>query len=201
MDKMELYHFHKNGKYDRIWKPSKVIEVSEDFKSATFKRFQNFTTAIPVDGGGALNFYDVIYAALSINQINKKELENLLKWSYKVTYAANEFKRESALENYRLANTPALPSRLHSIYLTDEKGIIAWKDKFGTTDLSLYRVEAEGNIFKTNEQLLPMETLPYKDVYDSAYNYWHPNFRKVPEDSNEYLVQGKIRVLEKIDRI
>lgn len=91
-----------------------------------------------------------------------------------------------------------LPSRLHSIYLTDEKGVSYWIDALDAKDYDLCRVEVTGNIFKTNEQLLPDETLSYKDAYENSFNYWHPNFKKVPDNTNEYLVNGKIKILEKI---
>ena len=108
------------------------------------------------------------------------------------------FKRETALENYRKDNVSTLPSRLHTIYLTDEKGVDYWINALQTNNYKLYRVEASGEIFKTNEQLIPDEELSYKDVYESAYNYWHPNFKHVPDYTNEYLVKGKVKVLEKI---
>ena len=110
----------------------------------------------------------------------------------------NMFKRETALENYRKDNVSTLPSRLHTIYLTDEKGVDYWVNALQTNNYKLYRVEASGEIFKTNEQLIPDEELSYKDVYESAYNYWHPNFKHVPDYTNEYLVKGKVKVLEKI---
>ena len=91
-----------------------------------------------------------------------------------------------------------LPSRLHSVYLTDEDGIDYWTEILGSNNYSLFRVEATGNIFKTNEELLPNEVLSYADVYDNSYNYWHPKFNKLSKNKNEYLVQGSVKVLEKI---
>ena len=119
--------------------------------------------------------------------------------AYQISFRSNEFKRENALENFRLNKFSNLPSRLHSVYLTDEKGIDTWIEKFGNAKLTLYRVEAEGTIFKTNEQLIPDERLTYQEAYDASYRYWNPNFKKVPENTNEYLAQGKIKVLEKIN--
>lgn len=115
------------------------------------------------------------------------------------SFRSNEFKRENSLENFRLNKFSNLPSRLHSVYLTDEKGIDTWIEKFGNAKLTLYRVEEEGTIFKTNEQLIPDERLTYQEAYDAFYRYWNPNFKKVPENTNEYLAQGKIKVLEKIN--
>ena len=48
------------------------------------------------------------------------------------------FKRETALENYRKNNFNFLPSRLHSIYLTDEKGVSYWIDALDAKDYDLF---------------------------------------------------------------
>lgn len=203
MESMELYHIHKHGKYDSLWEKKKELIVTDNFKNLMCERYTNYSTAINLSDQ-IVNFHDYLTLLLySINngiKIPKEELEELIASSYDMSYYGNMFKRETALENYRRDNVSSLPSRLHSVYLTDEKGIDYWISTLQTDDYSLYRVEATGNIFKTNEQLMPIETLSYKDTYDSAYNYWHPNFRKVPDYTNEYLVQGKIKKLEKLSR-
>lgn len=200
MDKMELYHIHKLGKYDRMWHESAVIDIKENFKSVSYDRYQNFTTALPIEGGGSINLYDFIIHLISTNQLNEEIKDEIIKYSYEISYYASVFKRETALENYRKDKQYKHPSRLHSLYLTDEKGIESWIQKIGADgkDIELFRVEAEGNIFKTSEIFIPDETLPYEDAYQNSYYYWNPNFKKAPEDCNEYLVQGKVKVLERI---
>lgn len=194
MEKQELYHIHRLGNHDKIWKENREILVNDDFKSLMAKRYNNYTTGIKVDDT-IINFHDY----LSQNCINNIiALLGMLDNIFKISYYGNMFKRETALENFRKDNFKQLPSRLHSIYLTDEKGIDSWIEKLGANKFKLYRVEATGNIFKTNEQLLPRENLDYEQTYKDAYNYWNPNFKKVPDDANEYLVQGKIKILEKI---
>ena len=125
-------------------------------------------------------------------------INDLVDYSYQISFYSSMFKRETALEHYRICKYSNLPSRLHSIYLTDELGIGSWIKKLGIDNLELYRVEAEGNIFKTSEFFIPNETLSYEDTYNQSYHYWNPNFKKAPLDANEYLVQGNIKVLEKI---
>lgn len=201
-DKMELYHIHKHNNYDKLWKPYREITVSENFKSIMSKRYNDFTTSMIIEEDQnkiLLNFHDYLLTLLSSKtQINRQEFQKILQIAYQTSYFSNMFKRETALENYRKNNFNFLPSRLHSIYLTDEKGVSYWIDALDAKDYDLYRVEVTGNIFKTNEQLLPDETLSYKDAYENSFNYWHPNFKKVPDNTNEYLVNGKIKILEKI---
>ncbi len=199
MEKQELYHFHKAGCYDHFWKVGNTINVSDDFKSPTYKRFCDFTTASSTFTKDKANLQDVINYYFESGEINGKIAMKIIEEAYKVSFKANEFKRESALENFRVNNNYMYPSRLHSLYLTDEKGILEWSKKFGRSNLELHRVEIEGDIFKTSEFFIPDETLPYDKFYEKSYYYWNPNFKKAPEDSNEYLVQGKVLIKEKIN--
>ena len=179
MEKQELYHFHKAG--------------------STYKRFCDFTTASSTFTKDKANLQDVINYYFESGEINGKIAMKIIEEAYRVSFRANEFKRESALENFRVNNNYMYPSRLHSMYLTDEKGILEWSKKFGRSNLELYRVEIEGDIFKTSEFFIPDETLPYDKFYEKSYYYWNPNFKKAPEDSNEYLAQGKVLIKEKIN--
>lgn len=198
MEKQELYHIHKKGFHDKIWHKSALINIRENFKNGMYRRFNDFTVAIPVEEYANINLYDLILLLKQTNELDMETMYQLIDYAYRITFNANQFKRENALENYRKDNCTTKPSRLHSVYLTDEAGIDSWIRKLGVEDIELFRVEAEGKIFKTNEIFIPDENLNYSEVYEASYNYWNPNFKKAPKDSNEYLVQGKIKVLEKI---
>lgn len=196
MEKMELYHLHKKGNHDKLWHEKSTIKINENFKNAMYQRYQNFSTGIPIEGGGYINLYDLILA-MKQNNLTSEIVNNLINYSYHISFYASEFKRETALENYRLHKNYTYPSRLHSIYLTDELGIESWCKKLGG-NLELFRVEVEGNIFKTSEFFIPDETLSYEQAFNESFHYWNPNFKKAPNDANEYLIQGNIKVLEKI---
>lgn len=197
MEKLELYHLHKLGSHDKKWHENAIITVNDNFKNTMYERYKNFNTSIPIEDGGRINLHDLIIF-LKQNQIADELIRDLIEYSYNISFYASMFKRETALENYRICKHNNLPSRLHSIYLTDELGIDSWIQKLGRDNLELYRVEAEGNIFKTSEFFIPNETLSYEDTYNQSFYYWNPNFKKAPIDSNEYLIQGNIKVLEKI---
>lgn len=196
MEKLELYHLHKINTTSKIWHEDAVITVDESFKNPIFNRCQKFTTAVDT-GEDVKNLYDLLMQT-SPSNLTAEKLRFLLSECYRVSFNANEFKREQALEAYRLQNASAKPSRLHSVYLTDEKGIEFWIKNFGAKDLELYRVEAEGNIFKSSDYLMPDEKYSYEKTFNESYKYWNPDFSKIEEDRNEYLVQGKVKVLEKI---
>jgi len=199
MEKMELYHLHKVGDHDKFWHEKAVIKVNSNFKNTMYERYQNFSASISVDDGGRINLCDLILLMKqSGRSIPEEMLNDLIDYSYSVSFNASVFKRESALENYRLSKNYSHPSRLHSVYLTDEAGIDSWIGKLGNQKLELFRVEAEGNIFKTSEYFIPDETSTYEETFNKAFNYWNPNFKNVPKDANEYLVQGNIKVLERI---
>ena len=140
-DKMELYHIHKHNNYDKLWKPYREITVSENFKSIMSKRYNDFTTSMIIEEDQnkiLLNFHDYLLTLLSSKtQINRQEFQKILQIAYQTSYFSNMFKRETALENYIKNNFNFLPSRLHSIYLTDEKGVSYWIDALDEKDYDL----------------------------------------------------------------
>ena len=106
-------------------------------------------------------------------------------------------------ENYRLENASNLPSRLHSLYVTTEEGLSYWCNLLIDNDLEVFKVDVANEPFVTNEQFLPSEELTYQESYNLSKNYWYPKFNKQNIDtaSNEYLVQGRVRILKKVDEI
>lgn len=205
---MELYHIHKLGNsYDRKWSVNNTINVSQNFNSEMFKRQMNFSQSIFFDGK-MRNFYELLPNYIeylsSTNSVSIEELRaisELLRTSFAMSYKADFFKREAALEDCRKDYDITLPSRLHSIYLCDEDGLEYWKDTLeecSPNGFDAYKVLVTGKIFKTNEQLLPDEEASYGDVYNQAFKYWHPKFKDVPGYTNEYLAQGEIKILSKV---
>ena len=117
----------------RIWHEDAVITVDENFKNPIFNRCQRFTTAVDT-GEDVKNLYDLLMQT-SPNNLTADKLRFLLAECYRVSFNANEFKREQALESFRILKATDKPSRLHSVYLTDEKGIEFQMKNFGSKDL------------------------------------------------------------------
>jgi len=210
MAEMELYHIHKKEIKAPKWKEKNIIKVDENFDSIMNQRQQKFSQAMILDDNQQLMINHFLFLAQYYNKINDlkiikredlEELKELINISYQMSFNANFFKRETALEMCRKDHFSTLPSRLHSIYLCDQDGLEYWEDvisKNQTEEVEVFRVLADGKIFKTNEQLLPIEILDYGKTYNASFDYWNPKFKKVPNYTNEYLAQGNIKVLEKL---
>ena len=35
-------------------------------------------------------------------------------------------------------------------------------------------------------------------MYNNSFRYWNPKFKNIPEVYSEYLIRGKIKILEKV---
>lgn len=136
-----------------------------------------------------------------MQRIRRQELLYLLQEARRIAGNANTFKRETALEDCRKDNFPSLPSRLHSLFLTEEDMIEHWAsilEQDNRKEVSVYRVEIEHDPFKTNEQLLPNENGSYIDVYREAKRYWTAKKDNSRAYVPEYLYQGHVKVLERV---
>lgn len=211
MKEIELYHIHKKNNFDRKWQINNMIKVNENFNSIMNQRQMNFSQIIALKENDTLsktnytlyltNFYSRIKDLNSVRASDLEELKKLLEIGYQMSYNADFFKRESALENCRKDYNDKLPSRLHSIYLCDKDGLEYWTDtisKQKKDEVQIFKVLVEGNTFKTNEQLIPNEISTYEETYNNAFKYWKPKFKSVPNYTNEYLAQGNIKILTKI---
>lgn len=111
------------------------------------------------------------------------------------------YNRELMLEKYRKENNPKLPSRLHSIWLADKESLNFWKEQLnGERKLKLYRVSVTGNLFKSSDSFIPDDELTAKEMYEASSAYWNPVFSEEDLCKAEYLFQGKVKVLEKINK-
>ena len=207
----ELFHIHKVTNKNDHWSNNKIVNINDNYNSIMNQRHQNFSQLVNVFEGGSQEYINFSFILADyMRRINNLsviknddiiELKRLLEIGYQMTYNADLFRREEALENYRKDNLSHLPSRLHAMYLCDNDGIEYWQDVISQNDkieTETYRVLASGDIFKTNEQLLPSEISTYQETYQQAFKYWNPKFKNLPNYTNEYLIRGKIKVLEKI---
>lgn len=211
MQDRELYHIHLKNNIDKKWQVNNIINVGKNFNSVMSERQKNFSQIIKVEqaDGIILSNYSTIIASYfdrikDLQKIEKgdlKELKSLLEIGYKMSYNADFFKRETALEDFRKDYKNELPSRLHSIYLCDKDGLDYWKDtlsNYGQKKCEIFEVEVDGVVFKTNEHLLPNEVSTYEEMYNKASIYWNPKQKDCSRETNEYLAQGKIKILSKI---
>ena len=197
----EMYHFHNNKVYNEIWVPGNEIVVDNNFETNYLNVLRFYNTAVNTIEGGRESFNYIIDGYLKHEQ-DKETLINLLRKASHLLYGANLFKREMALEEVRKQKYPCLPSRKHSIWLCDEKGLEFWKDQIshhGEIPSDLYRLSVTGNLFKSSDAFIPEFTSGYETNLQEAEKYWNPVFDDEDQESRaEYLFQGKVKILEKV---
>lgn len=207
----QMYHFHKCGIFDEVWECGNTFTVDDDFESNFMKILDDFNTN-SISGGSfyskIIDFFekenskDVLDRILDIGQ-SRYELMNYLREACNIIWETNIFKRELALEEVRKKCFSDLPSRKHSIWVTDIKGLDFWERtlkpvKSSPFHLSLFSVSLSGNLFKSNEELLPRDVNTFDECLKAAYGYWNPDFTIVDSSRNEYLFQGHVKILNRL---
>ena len=198
-----MYHYHKLGIYDDKWQVGNELLVDDNFNSFCGSIVDKFTTAVKCENGifSLEKIIDEYLDDIGIENVDLKTITNLLKASSDIITKADMYNRELMLEKYRKENNPKLPSRLHSIWLADKESLNFWKEQLnGGRNLTLYRVSVTGNLFKSSDSFIPDDELTAKEMYQVSSKYWNPVFSEDDLCKAEYLFQGKVKVLEKINK-
>ena len=196
-----MYHYHRLGIYDDIWQVGNEITVDDNFNSYCGSIVDKFSTGVKcVNGIFSLDrVIDEYIDDIGLGNVDLNTIEDLLKCSSLIIKNINIYNRELMLEKYRKENNPKLPSRLHSIWLADKESLSFWKGQF-SGKLKLYRVSITGELFKSSDDFIPDDELTAKEMYETSSNYWNPTFKEEDLCKAEYLFQGKVKVLEKINK-
>ena len=198
-----MYHYHKLGLYDDIWQVGNELVVDDNFNSFCGSIVDKFTTAVKCENGifSLEKIIDEYLDDIGIENVDLNTITNLLKASSDIITKADMYNRELMLEKYRKENNPKLPSRLHSIWLADKESLNFWEGQLnGRRKLKLYRVSVTGNLFKSSDSFIPDDELTAKEMYEASSTYWKPIFKEEDLYKAEYLFQGKVKVLEKINK-
>ena len=198
-----MYHYHKLGLYDDIWQEGNEIVVDNNFNSYYGKIIDKFSTGVRCTNGifSLDRVIDEYIDKVGLENVDLNTIEDLLKCSSLIIKNINIYNRELMLEKYRKENNPKLPSRLHSIWLADKESLNFWKEQLnGGRNLTLYRVSVTGNLFKSSDSFIPDDELTAKEMYEASSTYWNPVFSEDDLCKAEYLFQGKVKVLEKINK-
>ena len=220
---MELFHIHLQGVKDRIYKPgSEFIINPNNFNNRLYDKIYmancsvknekypditgfinnyfmvNFNCVSPV----AMNLGEIIGVALQAN-VSKQEMIRLLEDARDIIQPMGMYIREMAMEEYRIKNCPDKPSRLHSLYACDESAMNYWADRLMDGTYDVLKIDVDDNTFVSNEQFFPPDEACYGDKVLKSHRYFHPKARDIENNKKtcEYLVQGKVRVLEKVDEL
>lgn len=196
-----MYHYHRLGIYDDIWQVGNEITIDDNFNSYCGSIIDKFSTGVKCKNGlvPLERIIDKYIDDIGVENIDLETITNLLKDSSAIITKANMYNRELMLEKYRKEHNHDLPSRLHSIWLADKESLNFWKGQF-SGKLKLYRVSVTGNLFKSSDSFIPDDELTAKEMYETSSNYWNPTFKEEDLCKAEYLFQGKVKVLEKINK-
>ena len=219
---MELYHLHLLGNHDRLYRENSEFIIDKNkFNNRIYNRIYNANSTVEIKKyqriTDILKFYyincgygDFFENRLNLGEIinfiltqgyTKEELINILMDAKEMILADGINLREMALEEYRKENCIELPSRMHSLFACTEEGISFWSGALIDDDVEVYRIDVFDEPFLSNEYLLPDEELNYGDKIKASYKYFHPSKKDLNPRTNEYLVQGKVKVLEKVAEI
>ena len=198
-----MYHYHKLGIYDDKWQVGNELLVDDNFNSFCGSIVDKFTTAVKCENGifNLKKIIDEYLDDIGIENVDLETIIGLLKASSAIITKADMYNRELMLEKYRKENNPKLPSRLHSIWLADKESLNFWEGQLnGKRKLKLYRVSVTGNLFKSSDSFIPDDELTAKEMYEASSAYWNPVFSEEDLCKAEYLFQGRVKVLEKINK-
>lgn len=197
----EMYHYHHPHLYPEVWVPNNEIIIDDNFETSFLNILKYYSTAVNTVSGKKTQFDNIISGYLEEDQ-DKETYIKLLKDARRIIAGANIFKRELALEQARIQYHPELPSRKHSIWLCEEKGLDFWKTellKDANEEIDLYKVLVTGNMFKSSDSFIPSNNIIFEKQLEQAKEYWEPKFEiEEQEIKAEYLFQGKVKILERI---
>lgn len=194
-----MYHIHKSNKYDDLWKENNEFIVDDNFISECGKAIPNFNTNVYVDNGEIASLSRVLkyYLEQGIENQDSKVIQKLLEDAFVIIYNVNRTKCESALEICRQKQFPMLPSRLHSIWVTDKDGLDFWSQQL-SGNKEVFELVLTGELFKSSDIFIPDDQLTLVEAVKQAENYWNPVFIPEAEEKKEYLFQGKVLVKKKL---
>lgn len=219
---MELFHIHLLGNKDRMYKSNGEIIVDPNkFNNRLFNRIYDANVCVSggmydsiineinyllhvqhgLTLGDDVNMGEIINYALYQRGLSPAELQKLLVDTSDILLKTGTNYREMAMEEYRRSNCPDKPSRLHSLFACTEAGVNFWVQQIHDGNSDIYRIDVDNEPFVSNEELLPHEYLSYGNKVQGSYRYFHPRNKDLNGVTDEYLVQGRVKLLEKVGEV
>ncbi len=199
VENKEMFHFNNSEKRKDIWVVGNQIDTTKNYVSDFWNDGLYFSGKVNVTNGGMDPFYEVINTYLKKEQDNETYIK-MLKEASRLLNCYSILQRELVLEEVRKRFFSELPSRKNSLYLCDCNQLEHWKDKLTIPgkNLDLFKVEVTGELFKSNDILLPDNSESINTMFEQAKKYWKADLTDISDEESEYLFNGKIKVLEKI---
>ena len=188
-----LYHIHKKGFYDELWKEGNELEIGN--QNNTFINISlNFSSSINV-GNEIFSFWYVYN-----NFLNNWDIDTKMRLLNDANIFINEYQiliRELGMEQVRKERFIDLPSRFKCIWFCRKDQINYWKN-FVTGDIEIFEVEVFDKAFKSRDSLIPLKMDSYNTILEKSFKYWGKNSSEENKD-DEYLYVGKMKILKKIE--
>lgn len=197
----KMYHFIDKERIDNNWNVKSEFVIDNTYDSYSHYYFEA-KPCINFDENNSL--YEKITQARN-NNIKKDELTKLANLTQSYLRYSPIILREYILESIRLREFPELISRSHCLFLTDKESLNFWKEEL--KNYELYKVEVTGLLFSSYECLLPQNDQSILTQEYQARCYWQEKiddylkFCDHFKNDREYLFQGNVKVLKKIDKI
>ena len=192
MEKATLYHIHRHNQFDDIWNSSDTIMIDDTYQSNLYSEIKQFEQYL-INKWGTYEL-DIIIKILerlvleSSNDLNEqKNTKHILNNMYIL-------RREQALEKGRILYASDIPSRFHSLFLTDYNNLSYWTNLVGNNDYDIFELKCDGNLFVTSDELAPNFLLEFDKQVELSKLYWKPNVKEKLL-KKEYLFQGNGRII------
>ena len=187
-----LYHVHRSGNCDSLWYVGSEMLVDDNFNNFFYANLLEEDKKLIERYGD----YDIDYIISMMEEIKSKDLieDSLYSDFIKLLNRYYILRREKALEEGRKLYIPRAPSRMHSIYLTDDSCLHYWKNVVGNGSCKIFLLELDGNLFVSSDKLFPDNSLLFDNQVELSKDYWKPKVKSLTP--KEYVFQGKINIVK-----
>lgn len=188
-----LYHVHRFGNNDNLWYVGSEIVVDDSFNNFFFLNLLEEDKKLSERYGN----YDIDYIISMMEEVKSKNLidESMYRDFIKLLNRYYILRREKALEEGRKLYAPSAPSRIHSIYLTDDDSLHYWKNVVGNSSCKIFLLEVDGNLFASSDMFFPDSSLFLDRQVEQSMEYWRPKVKQIGA-RKEILFQGKVKIIK-----
>lgn len=195
MKNIMLCHVHRKGIIDYIWQVGNNIVIDDNFNLFFYAQlFDDERTVINLFGPG-YNLDNVI--SIIEEKITNDDISEDLFYKYEYLLRGLYYlRRENAMEEGRKIFAPSAPSRMHSIFLTDEFSLPYWQATVGDNNYETFQLETYGNLFVSSDDFFPYAGLTFDNQVEASKAYWQPKIDRCTLHK-EFVFQGRCRIISK----
>ena len=215
MEKVEnkvMYHYHKPYIKPEEWQIGNELIIDSNYDSEFIHgSIYNNNTCFWINDNECLSAS--LLAEKILNKATDEYIEELFHDKEKYLKAMRLLKkyveetggmlrntaitnREEGLEDYRAKNHPDYISRLHCLWVCEEKQLKYW-ERMLNKKCELYQILLTGNLQRTNAAYLPFFGFSREETENVSECYWNPPEGR-DESKDEFLFQGKAKILRKV---